>query len=272
MAFFGIQTTDINDEIASYQVGRYVNCNEAIWRIFSFPIHELCTFGGASGEWQRVYFTVSNVAQRAEVPPPTILMSFFVTCQSVPFTRTLLYSEMPRYYTWNASSKKFQRRKQGDAVPGHPDVRSTDALGRIYTLPPKNVEYFYLRLLVKLRMPAPDREINDAFNRELELEREYDRHKLAQSVQTNVPLLYPQQKEVYDTLMNAIDDVNGGLFFLVAPGGTGKTFLISLLLATVRARSEIAVAVASSGIMATLLEGCRTSHSSVKVAVKPKEF
>ncbi|XP_055924684.1 uncharacterized protein LOC129956768 [Argiope bruennichi] len=148
MAFFGIQTTDINDEIASYQVGRYVNCNEAIWRIFSFPIHELCTFGGASGEWQRVYFTVSNVAQRAEVPTPTILMSFFVTCQSVPFTRTLLYSEMPRYYTWNASSKKFQRRKQGDAVPGHPDVRSTDALGRIYTLPPKNVEYFYLRLLL----------------------------------------------------------------------------------------------------------------------------
>lgn len=35
-------------------------------------------------------------------------------------------AEMPRYYTWNASSKNFQRRKQGDAVPGYPDVRSTN--------------------------------------------------------------------------------------------------------------------------------------------------
>jgi ATP-dependent DNA helicase PIF1 len=65
--------------------------------------------------------------------------------------------------------------------------------------------------------------------------------------------------------MKAIDDGNGGLFFLDAPGGTGKTFLMSLILATVRARSEIAVAVASSGIAATLLEGCRTTHSALKL-------
>jgi hypothetical protein len=41
MAFFAIQTTDINDETNSYQFGRYVNCNEAICRVFSFPIHKL---------------------------------------------------------------------------------------------------------------------------------------------------------------------------------------------------------------------------------------
>ena len=65
--------------------------------------------------------------------------------------------------------------------------------------------------------------------------------------------------------MKAIDNGNGGLFFLDAPGGTGKTFLMSLILATVRARSDIAVAVASSGIAATLLEGCRTAHSALKL-------
>ena len=65
--------------------------------------------------------------------------------------------------------------------------------------------------------------------------------------------------------MKAIDNGNGGLFFLDAPGGTGKTFLMSLILATVRARSDIAVAVASSGIAATLLEGCRTAHSTLKL-------
>jgi hypothetical protein len=97
---------------------------------------------------QRVYFTASNVAQRAEAPPTTTLTSFFATCQNDPFSRTLLYSEMPRYYTWNDSTRKIQCRKQGDAVPGHLDVCSTDALGCVYTVHPKNNECFYLRLLL----------------------------------------------------------------------------------------------------------------------------
>lgn len=395
MAAFGLQAPDPNDEITRYQVGRYVSCNEAIWRIFSFPIHEryptVTHLAVHLENGQRVYFTAANAAQRAQTPPATTLTSFFSICQSDPFARTLLYSEMPRYYTWNASSKKFQRRKQGDVVPGHPDVRSTEALGRIYTVHPKNDECFYLRLLlvnvrgptsfeslrtvngvvlptfraacqelnllendthwdttiaeatvsaspnqirtlfaiiistcfpsnphelwnkykddmsedilhrvrvhsenphlemneemhnqalvliedmcylmcgsllVRLGMPSPDRGINDAFERELQREREYDTNALSQLVQTNVPLLNPQQKELYDTVMKAIDDGNGGMFFFDAPGGTGKTFLISLILATVRARSEIAVAVASSGIAATLLEGCRTAHSALKL-------
>lgn len=116
-------------------------------------------------------------------------------------------------------------------------------------------------------MPALNREMNDAFNRELEREREYDHQELDLVDQTNVHLLNSQQKEVYDTLMKAIDGGNGDLYFLDAPGGTGKTFLMSVVLATVRARSNIAVAVASSGIAATLLEGCRTAHSASKLAL-----
>ncbi|XP_072384556.1 uncharacterized protein [Diabrotica undecimpunctata] len=59
MAVFGLQSSNTNDEISRYQVGRYVNCNEAIWRIFAFPIHErhpTVTFGGASGEWSTSIF------------------------------------------------------------------------------------------------------------------------------------------------------------------------------------------------------------------------
>lgn len=40
---------------------------------------------------------------------------------------------------------------------------------------------------------------------------------------------------------------------------------MSVVLATVRARSNIAVAVASSGIAATSLKGCRTAHSALKL-------
>ncbi|CAH2218138.1 jg10869 [Pararge aegeria aegeria] len=60
-------------------------------------------------------------------------------------------------------------------------------------------------LLIRLGMPAPYREML-TFNRELERERECDHQELDLVVQTNVPLLNYQQKEVYDTLMKAIDD------------------------------------------------------------------
>lgn len=84
-------------------------------------------------------------------------------------------------------------------------------------------------LLCKLGMPTPNRAM--PFNRELERERDYDRDAFILMVGTNVPLLTPQQKDVYDTLMKAIDDQAGGIFFVDAPGGIGKTFFILLFLA-----------------------------------------
>ena len=50
-----------------------------------------------------------------------------------------------------------------------------------------------------------------------------------------------------------------------APGETGKTFLINLILAKVRCEGKIALATASSGIAATLLTGGRTLHSTFKI-------
>jgi len=53
--------------------------------------------------------------------------------------------------------------------------------------------------------------------------------------------------------------------FLDAPGGTGKMFLISLLLAEIQSKNGIALAVASSGIAANLLDRGRTAHSAFKL-------
>lgn len=46
--------------------------------------------------------------------------------------------------------------------------------------------------------------------------------------------------------------------------GTGKTFLLNLLLASIRKNKEIAIAMASSRIASTLLDGGRTAHSTLK--------
>lgn len=54
------------------------------------------------------------------------------------------------------------------------------------------------------------------------------------SVLTKVPLLNQQQKTAYDTMMITVNAGYGGIFFLEAPGGTSKTFIISLILALIR--------------------------------------
>ncbi|GBP64697.1 ATP-dependent DNA helicase PIF1 [Eumeta japonica] len=89
----------------------------------------------------------------------------------------------------------------------------------------------------------------------------YDQSKLLQNIAQDEPRLNIDQKKVFTTLLSSIDNNEGKIFFLDAPGGTGKTFLIHLLLIKVRSTGKIALAVASSGIAATLLEGGRTAHS-----------
>ncbi|CAF1513734.1 unnamed protein product [Rotaria magnacalcarata] len=84
----------------------------------------------------------------------------------------------------------------------------------------------------------------------------------------NEPLLVPDQRAAYNAILNQIEKKAGGIIFLDAPGGTGKTFVINLLLAKIRHQSKIAIAVASSGIAATLLQGGRTAHSTLKLPLK----
>ncbi|GFX01509.1 ATP-dependent DNA helicase [Trichonephila clavipes] len=373
------------DETNQYQLGCYISSNEAVWRILSFPIHErhptVVHLAVHLENEQRVYFTADNVRARALVPPATTLTAFYSLCQDDLCAKTLLYSEVPKFYTWNTLTKKFQRRKQGKAVEGHTNLYSSDALGRLYTVHPNNTECFYLRLLlinirgpisfqdlrtvngqlcatyrqacqelnllendahwdtaladasntarpqqirtlfaiilttcfpsnpkdlwekykdymsedilhrlraanqnpdiqftpnvynealiliedicltiankalVQLGMPASNRPANNLFDRDLQREKHYDSDELGTFVRTNLPQLILEQRIAYDRIMRAITEQSGGLFFIDAPGGTGKTFLLSLILATIRSQNDIALAIASSGIAATLLDG-----------------
>lgn len=90
------------------------------------------------------------------------------------------------------------------------------------------------KTLIQLGMTTPNRQMHDTFNYELRRETQYDSDALRETIQRNVPLLNQQQKYAYDTLMKVVNNGTGGIFFLDAPGGTGKTFLISLILATIR--------------------------------------
>ncbi|CAM1299818.1 Uncharacterised protein r2_g976 [Pycnogonum litorale] len=399
MAVFEVQRADApRDEVKQFQMGRYISSNEAIWRILQFPIHErspaVHQLSVHLENGQRVYFTPDTAHQRAAAPSATTLTAFFSLCRSNNFAKTLLYPEVPSYFTWNATKKEWKARCQGKvtqvSVPGFEGpIQKSTMIGRMYTVHPNHQECFFLRTLLHtvrgptsfeslrtvngtvcttyreacfrlglleddrhwdlalqeaslsrmprqmrdlfsvmlqschisnpielwetykenlsedflyqaqrrhsaaqytnsifnltliaiedkvlslggkglkmLGLPTPERDNQHAISNDMVRETSYDRVELTHFVHEHERMLIPDQQQAYQTLLHAIEAKKGGLFFLDAPGGTGKTFLTNLLLAKIRAKGEIALAVASSGIAATLLAGGRTAHSTFKL-------
>jgi hypothetical protein len=114
-------------------------------------------------------------------------------------------------------------------------------------------------------LPAPVRDQAAAVTKDVLRETSYDVQALAAYVSSNEPKLTPDQRAAYTAITAKLTSGKGGIAFLDAPGGTGNTFLLNLLLAFVRKEKKIALAVASSGIAATLLTGGRTAHSAFKL-------
>jgi hypothetical protein len=77
--------------------------------------------------------------------------------------------------------------------------------------------------------------------------------------------LNQEQKYAFEKVMESIECSRGQAFFIDGPGGSGKTYLYNTILGTVRNNGKIALAVASSGIAAMLLDGGRTAHSRFKI-------
>ena len=73
-----------------------------------------------------------------------MLTEFFKLYSEDDFARTLAYDRVPDGTTWN------QVAKQETMVEGYPDVRKTEALGRVYLVHANNSECFHLRKLLHL--------------------------------------------------------------------------------------------------------------------------
>lgn len=84
------------------------------------------------------------------------------------------------------------------------------------------------KALGQLGIPSPDRPMHDFFDREMQREQHYYSNELQTFVNINLPKLNDQH--VYDTIMQAVQNEADGLYFLDTPGGTGKIFVISMIL------------------------------------------
>ncbi|GFQ78146.1 uncharacterized protein LOC104236095 [Trichonephila clavata] len=103
------------DEVTTYYQGRYISSSQAVWRLLNFSIHPS---------------KVSNSCLLGN-----------------PLAKTLLYSEVPRNFRWEASQKVWQIRKKGVPLADFPGYVTDNALGRVYTVHPMNREAFHMHLL-----------------------------------------------------------------------------------------------------------------------------
>lgn len=118
------------------------------------------------------------------------------------------------------------------------------------------------RLLDYPTMPNADHDLNShQDNRLINDELNYDRVALTEEHVQLLEKMTNEQRGVYDTVVNAVTADKGGLFFLNAFGGAGKTFIWRALAAGYRSKGDIVLTVASSGVAALLIPGGRTAHS-----------
>jgi hypothetical protein len=88
----------------------------------------------------------------------TTLTEFFALCQKSDvfgqFAKTLLYTDVRRYFIWNKLGKKCNPHKQGEPHFSIAGLFKAKALRRLYTVHPKQRECFFLRLLL-VNVPGP---------------------------------------------------------------------------------------------------------------------
>ena len=133
--------------------------------------------------------------------------------------------------------------------------------------------------LVDFNIPLPTiprlNQIPD--NPDLYQELSYDVIEQEQIACSNIQKMNVDQRNCYNEIMNAINFVQiesatednfQRIFFIDAPGGTGKTFTFNTILAAVRSSGKVAIAVASSAIAAQILVGGTTAHKRFSIPLQ----
>jgi hypothetical protein len=83
--------------------------------------------------------------------------------------------------------------------------------------------------------------------------------------------LNEHQQRASDAIFDSVEAGAGKYFALLAPAGTGKTFIINSILSTARQRGFRVVPCATSGLAASLLGNARTAHGTFKIPINVDE-
>ncbi|CAN0924935.1 ATP-dependent DNA helicase PIF1 [Linum grandiflorum] len=126
------------DEISQYLDCRSLSSYEAVWRLFSFKIHErstpvfrLCVH---LADQHQVTFaedqSLQSVVHRPDIEKTT-LTEWFTLNRTYPSAKKLTYAEIPEKFVWDKQCSQWLPRKQGFVI------------GRIASVPPQANDVFY---------------------------------------------------------------------------------------------------------------------------------
>ena len=90
---------------------------------------------------------------------------------------------------------------------------------------------------------------------------------LSQQVDTGLAMFNPKQRAIFAQIQAAVLNNEPLLMFVDGKAGRGKTFLVNMLCAWVRAVEKIALPTATSAFAAQLYPGGRTTHSTFGVSM-----
>nr|XP_025648288.1 uncharacterized protein LOC112743284 [Arachis hypogaea] len=146
-SFYGSGTADAEndecDEVSMYYDCRYISPCEAAWRIFGYGIHfrdpSVVRLGFHLPGEQPVVFqdheNLEDVVKKASVKE-SMFLGWFEANKKYGEARSLTYSEFPSKFVWKPLPRKWFPRK------------SHSVIGRIFFVPPRSGEIYYLRLLL----------------------------------------------------------------------------------------------------------------------------
>jgi len=156
----------VRDEVQEYLDARYLTAPEAVWRLFSYPLH------ARSHAVERlpvhlpgnqiVTFLQGKEAEALDrsADKPTKLMAWFdlnrKQCDSIRLpgdelcaaphdsrnwpAKLLLYVDIPSHYVWHSGTASWQQRARSP--------KGGQVVGRMFSVSPKDTELFALRLLL----------------------------------------------------------------------------------------------------------------------------
>ncbi|XP_076036868.1 uncharacterized protein LOC143022510 [Oratosquilla oratoria] len=289
---------DVN-EVRKFQEARFVNANEASWKIFKFAIHRshppVATLD-LHLEGENAVFFKENASKEIDrkTSKDTHLKAFFkieavkaigLLNDKETWKKTILEiinhtNDRNQLRAIYASMLVFSELEDQSGIwEETKDLFASDFLQR-----QKATEYndeIYLDALDDIQEHVwncgggyitqyglPLSRCGEKTSNIIRREKACNKEKLTEEVKEKSLLLNSKQRLCYDTVLFRIENAqkyrhNG--IFLDAPGGTGKSFVLNILLDTVRSQGKIALAVASSGIASTVLHGGRTAHNMFKI-------
>ena len=99
-----------------------------------------------------------------------------------------------------------------------------------------------------------------------------DRQQCESLLTQNLPLLNAEPRTAFDFILGSIEREEGRLIIRDAPGGTGETSLLNILLSAIQTQEGSPIAVCSSGIAATLPNGSTTAHGMFKIPLDIERY